>query len=246
MSNQDTSRPRTTRTIIVDDDPIVREALTTALGSETDIEVVAVVANGAEAVDVVHARTVDVVLMDVQMPVLDGVAATSRILALGGGTRVLLLTTFDDDDLVLAALGAGAHGFLLKDAEPTTLLEAIRVVARGGSWLDPAVTGTVLAHLDAGAEPGSPQPPTSPSEPAGGAVPVVGAPSGPYEPLTVREDAVLALVCQGLSNARIGERLHVAESTVKSHVKTILGKTGCHNRVELVIYALTTGLVQPQ
>ena len=125
-------------------------------------------------------------------------------------------------------------------------MEAIRVVARGGSWLDPAVTGTVLAHLDAGAEPGSPQPPTSPSEPAGGVVPVVGAPSGPYEPLTGREDAVLALVCQGLSNARIGERLHVAESTVKSHVKTILGKTGCHNRVELVIYALTTGLVQPQ
>jgi len=120
------------------------------------------------------------------------------------------------------------------------------VVARGGSWLDPAVTGTVLAHLDAGTGADAAQPPTSPSGPTDGAVPVVGAPSGPYEPLTGREDAVLALVCRGLSNAQIGERLHVAESTVKSHVKTILGKTGCHNRVELVIYALTTGLVQPQ
>ena len=144
------------------------------------------------------------------------------------------------------ALGAGAHGFLLKDAEPATLLEAIRVVAGGGSWLDPAVTGTVLAHLDAGTGPDAPSSSASPSAPTDGAVPVVGAPSGPYEALTVREDAVLALVCQGLSNASIGERLHVAESTVKSHVKTILGKTGCHNRVELVIYALTTGLVQPR
>jgi len=159
---------------------------------------------------------------------------------------VLVLTTFDEEELVLGALRAGARGFLLKDAEPTTLLEAIRVVAGGGSWLDPAVTGTVLAHLDAGTGPGAPPSSASRSAPIDGAVPVVGAPSGPYEALTVREDAVLALVCQGLSNASIGERLHVAESTVKSHVKTILGKTGCHNRVELVIYALTTGLVQPR
>ena len=127
-----------------------------------------------------------------------------------------------------------------------TLLEAIRIVARGGSWLDPAVTGTVLAHLDAGTGSGAPQSPISPSRPTDGAVPVVGAPSGPYAPLTGRENAVLALVCQGMSNARIGERLYVAESTVKSHVKSILGKTGCHNRIELVIYALTTGLVQPR
>ena len=144
MSTQDTSRPRTTRIIIVDDDPIVREVLTSALGSETDIEVVAVVANGAEAVDVVHARTVDVVLMDVQMPVLDGVAATSRILALGGGTRVLLLTTFDDDSFLDGGLAAGASGFLLKTTPPGRIAEAIRTVRTGGKVLSPGPAGRVL------------------------------------------------------------------------------------------------------
>ncbi len=242
------------RVAVVDDQPLLVSAFSALVSAQPDMEVVLEAVNGRQAIEGLTARAsgshsgADLVLMDLRMPVLDGVSAIRELRAVPATSalRILVLTTFDDDDLVLAALGAGAHGFLLKDAEPTTLLEAIRVVARGGSWLDPAVTGTVLAHLDAGAEPGSPQPPTSPSEPAGGAVPVVGAPSGPYEPLTGREDAVLALVCQGLSNARIGERLHVAESTVKSHVKTILGKTGCHNRVELVIYALTTGLVQPQ
>ena len=137
MNIQDASSPRTTRIIIVDDDSIVREVLTSALGSETDIEVVAVVANGAEAVDVVHARTVDVVLMDVQMPVLDGVAATSRILALGGGTRVLLLTTFDDDALREDGLAAGASGFLLKTTPPEQIAGAIRTVRAGGKVLSP-------------------------------------------------------------------------------------------------------------
>ena len=244
----------TIKVAVVDDQPLLVSAFSALVDAQPDMEVVLEAVNGREAVDRLSARarvpqdSTDLVLMDLRMPVLDGISAIRELRAAPAtaSLRVLVLTTFDDEDLVLAALGAGASGFLLKDAEPTTLLEAVRVVARGGSWLDPAVTGTVLAHLDAGAEPGSPQLPTSPSEPAGGAVPVVGAPSGPYEALTGREDAVLALVCQGLSNASIGERLHVAESTVKSHVKTILGKTGCHNRVELVIYALTTGLVQPR
>ena len=245
------------RVAVVDDQPLLVSAFSALVAAQPDMEVVLEAVNGRQAVEGLTARATgphggaDLALMDLRMPVLDGVSAIRELRAAPAtaSLRVLVLTTFDDEDLVLASLGAGAHGFLLKDAEPATLLEAIRVVAGGGSWLDPAVTGTVLAHLDAGTGPGAPPSSASPSaSPSAidGAVPVVGAPSGPYEALTGREDAVLALVCQGLSNASIGERLHVAESTVKSHVKTILGKTGCHNRVELVIYALTTGLVQPR
>ena len=252
------------RVAVVDDQPLLVSAFSALVGAQPDMEVVLEAVDGRQAVDRLidsHCGA-DLVLMDLRMPVLDGVGAIRELRAAPAASslRILVLTTFDDDDLVLAALGAGAHGFLLKDAEPGTLLEAIRVVARGGAWLDPAVTGTVLAHLDTsadrsagtstvmatGAGTDAPRPPTPPAVPVGGAVPVVGAPSGPYEPLTEREDAVLALVCRGLSNARIGERLHVAESTVKSHVKAVLGKTGCRNRVELVIYALTTELVRPQ
>ena len=252
------------RIAVVDDQPLLVSAFSALVGAQPDMEVVLEAVDGRQAVDRLidsHCGA-DLVLMDLRMPVLDGVGAIRELRAAPAASslRILVLTTFDDDDLVLAALGAGAHGFLLKDAEPGTLLEAIRVVARGGAWLDPAVTGTVLAHLDTsadrsagtstvmatGAGTDAPRPPTPPAVPVGGAVPVVGAPSGPYEPLTEREDAVLALVCRGLSNAQIGERLHVAESTVKSHVKAVLGKTGCRNRVELVIYALTTELVRPQ
>ena len=252
------------RVAVVDDQPLLVSAFSALVGAQPDMEVVLEAVDGRQAVDRLidsHCGA-DLVLMDLRMPVLDGVGAIRELRAAPAASslRILVLTTFDDDDLVLAALGAGAHGFLLKDAEPGTLLEAIRVVARGGAWLDPAVTGTVLAHLDTsadrsagtstvmatGAGTDAPRPPTPPAVPVGGAVPVVGAPSGPYEPLTEREDAVLALVCRGLSNAQIGERLHVAESTVKSHVKAVLGKTGCRNRVELVIYALTTELVRPQ
>ena len=204
----------TIKVAVVDDQPLLVSAFSALVDAQPDMEVVLEAVNGREAVDRLSARarapqgSTDLVLMDLRMPVLDGISAIRELRAAPATApvRVLVLTTFDDEDLVLAALGAGAHGFLLKDAEPTTLLEAVRVVARGGSWLDPAVTGTVLAHLDAGTGADAAQPPTSPSGPTDGAVPVVGAPSGPYEPLTGREDAVLALVCQGLSNARIGER----------------------------------------
>ena len=258
----------TIKVAVVDDQPLLVSAFSALVAAQPDMEVVLEAVNGRQAIEGLTARAIgphggaDLVLMDLRMPVLDGISAIRELRAAPAiaSLRVLVLTTFDDEDLVLAALGAGAHGFLLKDAEPGTLLEAIRVVARGGAWLDPAVTGTVLAHLDTsadrsagtstvmatGAGTDAPRPPTPPAVPVGGAVPVVGAPSGPYEPLTEREDAVLALVCRGLSNAQIGERLHVAESTVKSHVKAVLGKTGCRNRVELVIYALPTELVRPQ
>ena len=193
----------TIKVAVVDDQPLLVSAFSALVAAQPDMEVVLEAVNGRQAIEGLTARAIgphggaDLVLMDLRMPVLDGISAIRELRAAPAiaSLRVLVLTTFDDEDLVLAALGAGAHGFLLKDAEPMTLLEAIRVVARGGSWLDPAVTGTVLAHLDAGTGPDAPQSPAPLSGPADGAVPVVGAPSGPYEALTGREDAVLALVC---------------------------------------------------
>ena len=173
------------RLLIADDDPIVREVLTSALGSETDIEVVAVVANGAEAVDVVHARTVDVVLMDVQMPVLDGVAATSRILALGGGTRVLLLTTFDDDSFLDGGLAAGASGFLLKTTPPERIAEAIRTVRTGGEVPSPGPANRLGLR-------------------ARGRGPAATIPD---PDLTDRERRILRLLCRARTNHQIARRL---------------------------------------
>ena len=222
MSTQDASSPRTTRIIIVDDDPIVREVLTTALGSETDIEVVAVVTNGAEAVDVVHARTVDVVLMDVQMPVLDGVAATSRILALGGGTRVLLLTTFDDDSFLDGGLAAGASGFLLKTTPPERIAEAIRTVRTGGKVLSPGPAGRVLDRYVRGQSP--------------------RVASTEDLDLSEREQEVLRLLCQARTNHQIARRMNIADTTVKTHVSSIMRKMGVGNRLEIVVEAHRRGL----
>ena len=220
MNIQDASSPRTTRIIIVDDDPIVREVLTTALGSETDIEVVAVVANGAEAVDVVHARTVDVVLMDVQMPVLDGVAATSRILALGGGTRVLLLTTFDDDSFLDGGLAAGASGFLLKTTPPERIAEAIRTVRSGGKVLSPGPANSLGLR-------------------ARGQGPAATIPD---PDLTGRERRILRLLCQARTNHQIARRMNIADTTVKTHVSSIMRKMGVGNRLEIVVEAHRRGL----
>ena len=222
MSTQDASSPRTTRIIVVDDDPIVREVLTTALGSETDIEVVAVVTNGAEAVDVVHARTVDVVLMDVQMPVLDGVAATSRILALGGGTRVLLLTTFDDDSFLDGGLAAGASGFLLKTTPPERIAEAIRTVRAGGKVLSPGPTSRVLDRYVRGQSP--------------------RVASTEDLDLSEREQEVLRLLCQARTNHQIARRMNIADTTVKTHVSSIMRKMGVGNRLEIVVEAHRRGL----
>ena len=222
MSTQDTSRPRTTRIIIVDDDPIVREALTTALGSETDIEVVAVVANGAEAVDVVHARTVDVVLMDVQMPVLDGVAATSRILALGGGTRVLLLTTFDDDSFLDGGLAAGASGFLLKTTPPGRIAEAIRTVRTGGKVLSPGPAGRVLDRYVRGQSP--------------------RVASTEDLDLSEREQEVLRLLCRARTNHQIARRLGLTQADVKADISSMMRKMGVSSRLDVVAEAHRRGL----
>jgi DNA-binding NarL/FixJ family response regulator len=222
MSTQDTSRPRTTRIIVVDDDPIVREALTTALGSETDIEVVAVAANGAEAVDVVHARTVDVVLMDVQMPVLDGVAATSRILALGGGTRVLLLTTFDDDSFLDGGLAAGASGFLLKTTPPGRIAEAIRTVRTGGKVLSPGPAGRVLDRYVRGQSP--------------------RVASTEDLDLSEREQEVLRLLCRARTNHQIARRLGLTQADVKADISSMMRKMGVSSRLDVVAEAHRRGL----
>lgn len=222
MSTQDASSPRTTRIIIVDDDPIVREVLTTALGSETDIEVIATAANGAEAVDVVHAHTVDVVLMDVQMPVLDGVAATSRILALGGGTGVLLLTTFDDDSFLDGGLAAGASGFLLKTTPPERIAEAIRTVRAGGKVLSPGPTSRVLERYVRGQSP--------------------RVASTEDLDLSEREQEVLRLLCQARTNHQIARRMNIADTTVKTHVSSIMRKMGVGNRLEIVVEAHRRGI----
>ena len=222
MNIQDASSPRTTRIIVVDDDPIVREVLTTALGSNPDIEVIATAANGAEAVDVVHARTVDVVLMDVQMPVLDGVAATSRILALGGGTRVLLLTTFDDDSFLDGGLAAGASGFLLKTTPPERIAEAIRTVRAGGKVLSPGPTSRVLDRYVRGQSP--------------------RVASTEDLDLSEREQEVLRLLCQARTNHQIARRMNIADTTVKTHVSSIMRKMGVSNRLEIVVEAHRRGI----
>ena len=273
------------RVVVVDDQALVVSAFEMLLSAQPDVEVTGTAADGAAALELLRSRApADVVLMDIRMPVMDGVEAIGAMRAEEGLREipVLVLTTFDEEELVLGALRAGARGFLLKDASPGLLLEAVRTVAAGGSWLDPAVTGTVLAHLDDDAPPGPAavpasgpagvpapgpaDPPTpgagpavvpvgsggsgaapaapgveSPARPgagpAGGPTPVAGPGTGLAEPVTLREREVLALVCEGLPNAEIGERLHLAESTVKTHVKALLAKTGCRNRVELIVHA---------
>ena len=237
------------RTVVVDDQALLVSAFEMLLSAQPDLEVAGTAADGAAALALLRSQAhggapADVVLMDIRMPVMDGVAA---IRAMRGEealrrTPVLVLTTFDDDELVLAALRAGANGFLLKDASPRVLLEAVRTVARGGAWLDPAVTGTVLAQLGAAEKQAvaaaGPAADREPDPPAPGA-PDDGRrrTSGLFEPLTGRERDVLSLVCEGLPNAEIGGRLHLAESTVKTHVKALLAKTGCRNRVELIVHA---------
>ena len=211
------------RLLIADDDPVVRETLPGLIVSaRPDIEVVAVVANGAEAVDVVHARTVDVVLMDVQMPVLDGVAATSRILALGGGTRVLLLTTFDDDSFLDGGLAAGASGFLLKTTPPERIAEAIRTVNSGGKVLSPGPTSRVLDRYVRGQSP--------------------RVASTEDLDLSEREQEVLRLLCQARTNREIARRLGLTQAAVKADISSMMRKMGVSSRLDVVVEAHRRGL----
>jgi DNA-binding NarL/FixJ family response regulator len=215
------------RVLLVDDQAIVRSGLRLALGSEDDIAVVGEATNGQHALEVARAARPDVVLMDVRMPVLDGIRATTELLAAHPSARVLVLTTFADDEYVFGALRAGASGYLLKDAEPAEILAAVRAVAAGDSVVAPAVTARLVEAALAGD-------PTS------------GRSDDPrLELLTPRELDVLSELAAGASNAEIAEALHLSEPTVKTHVSSLLGKLGLRSRVQAVVFAYESGLVTP-
>ncbi len=213
----------TIRVVVADDQALVRAGFRMLLADETDIEVVGEAGTGAEAVERTSRLRPDLVLMDIRMPVLDGLEATRRILADDPRARVLVLTTFDLDEYVFEALRAGASGFVLKDDPPEQLLDAIRVVAGGEALLSPAVTQRVIRRF--ARRPHR----TLPSQ---------------ISNLTARELDVFRLVCRGLSNAEAAAELWISEATVKTHVTHILGKLGLRDRVQAVVFAYETGLFE--
>jgi DNA-binding NarL/FixJ family response regulator len=213
------------RVLIADDQELIRSGFRLILGSKDDLGVVGEAVNGREAVELVAATSPDVVLMDVRMPELDGIEATRAILATGSSARILILTTFDLDEYVVRAVRAGASGFLLKDAPAAQLVEAVRVVAAGEALLAPAVTRRLLDRFARVIEDALPPP--------------------QLDELTARELEILRLLAHGLSNAEIAERLVVGETTVKSHVSSILRKLRLRDRVQAVIAAYDAGLVRP-
>ncbi|WBB52209.1 response regulator transcription factor [Verrucosispora sp. WMMD573] len=219
------------RVLLADDHHLVRTGFRVILEIEDDIEVVGEAADGERAVGMTRALRPDVVLMDVEMPGVDGLEATRRISADDepGGPAVLMLTTFDRDDYLFAALRAGASGFLLKNGTPEALVDAIRVVARGDGLLAPELTRRVIATF---ARPGS-QP--------GDEV----ASAAALDSLTPREREVLVLLAGGASNAEIAAGLHLGEATVKSHVSRVLAKLGLRDRVQAVVFAYEHGVVRP-
>ncbi|MDP1795365.1 MAG: response regulator transcription factor [Acidimicrobiales bacterium] len=214
----------TLRVLIADDQQLVRAGFRRLVESESDFEVVAEVSDGDEAVAAAARTRPDVVLMDIRMPRVDGITATERIVAASGSVRVLILTTYDLDEYVFKALRAGASGFLLKDAPPEHLIDAIRIVASGDALLAPSVTRRLVAEFSY-----RPEPHNNPE----------------LATLTARERETLELMGQGLSNSEIAKRLFVAEATVKTHVTNVLTKTGCRDRVQAVVFAYETGVLRP-
>jgi DNA-binding NarL/FixJ family response regulator len=216
----------TIRVLVADDQGMVRSGFSTLLGAQPDIEVIGEAANGQEAVARSAELNPDVILMDVRMPVLDGLQATRQIAAADGAPRILVLTTFDLDDYVYEALRAGASGFLLKDASAAELAEAVRVVAAGDGLLAPGVTRRLIAEF---ARLGGPRSPARKN----------------LKDLTERETEVLALVARGMSNGEIAVHLVVAEQTIKTHVSRVLMKLGLRDRTQAVVFAYESGLVRP-
>ena len=216
----------TIRVVVADDQGMVRSGFSVLLNAQPDIEVIAEAVNGEEAIARAAELRPDVILMDVRMPVLDGLQATRVITGMADAPKVLVLTTFDLDDYVYEALRSGASGFLLKDASAGELAEAVRLVAAGDALLSPGVTRRLIAEFAR-----------------------MGAPRSPgrqqLDGLTERESEVLALVARGMSNAEIAGYLVVAEQTVKTHVSRILMKLGLRDRTQAVVLAYETGLVHP-
>ena len=229
----------TIRVALVDDQSLVRSGFAMVLSVEDDIEVIGQAANGAEAVELITTERPDVVLMDVQMPVLDGIEATRQIVA-KDLAKVIILTTFDRDDYLFAALQAGASGFLLKNADPDELVGAIHAVADGHALLAPEMTVKVIARLAENEQAGPPGPEAGTTP---GTLPQV---QPPVDPLTARELEVLALLAEGMSNAEIASTLFVGEATVKTHVSHVLAKIGARDRVQAVVYAHRAGLTHPR
>ena len=220
----------TIRVLLVDDQPLLRAGFRMILSAEPELEVVGDVADGAQAVDAVRRLRPDVVLMDIRMPVMDGVEATSKIVASAvDAPRVLILTTFELDEYVVDALRAGASGFLLKDVPPEQLVAAIRVVAAGEAMLAPTVTRRLLDRYAASLPPVTP----TPAPPAG------------LDDLTGRELEVWRLMARGLSNQEIADTLILGETTVKTHVSRVLMKLGLRDRVQAVVLAYERGIVRP-
>jgi len=213
------------RVVIADDQALVRGGFRSILSTQPDINVVGEAADGARAVELCRQIQPDVVLMDIRMPILDGIAAT-RAVVQSGDARVLILTTFDIDEYVYAALKAGASGFILKDGPAEGLPEAVRTVAAGQALLAPSVTRRVVQEYVRGPASGAPLP-------------------AAVLALTERESAVLRAMAMGLSNAEIGHQLYLAEATVKTHVTHVLAKLGLRDRLQAVVYAYESGLVRP-
>jgi DNA-binding NarL/FixJ family response regulator len=214
----------TIRVLIADDQPLVRGGFRMILDERPDLELVGEATDGEQAIALATELEPDVILMDIRMPTIDGVEATRRLVEDGSSARILVLTTFDVDEYVYAAISAGASGFLLKDVEPAALVDAIRVVSAGNSLFGPAATRRLLDRFS---------PP--PSDAAATRV----------DQLTDREREILKLIAQGRSNAELAHQLYVSEATVKTHVSAILRKLAVRDRVQAVIAAYEAGLVRP-
>jgi DNA-binding NarL/FixJ family response regulator len=215
------------RVLVVDDQALIRAGFRLLIDSVPDFSVVGEAANGVEAVEAVERCTPDVALVDIRMPVMDGVEATRRIVAAGEKTRVLIVTTFDRDEYVFQALRAGASGFILKDTPPEQLVEAVHVVAAGEALLTPAITRRLIVEFV--------------RQTAGADVPT----GDQLSQLTEREKEVLGRVAAGRSNAELAEDLHVSLATAKTHVSSLLSKLGARDRAQLVVQAYESGLIVP-